>query len=51
VAYPEPIPELNEKEFEEFLERLSNFSLTQEQREFWHEAMRRYRRENDGRRK
>jgi len=43
VAYPVPTPEMTEEEFEQFLERLGNFSLTIEQREFWRESIRKNR--------
>jgi len=39
MAYPEPIPELSEKEWDEFQDRLANFSLSEEQRAFYSDAL------------
>lgn len=42
MAYPNPIPRLNEKETKQFLERLENFKLTPEQQEFYRDARLRF---------
>ena len=44
MAYPEPTPILKGKAAEEFLERLDNFKLTPEQKEFYRDARKLYRR-------
>jgi hypothetical protein len=43
MAYPEPTPILKGKDAQEFLKRLANFKLTPEQREFYRDARKRYR--------
>jgi hypothetical protein len=42
MAYPEPIPELKGKDAREFLKRLKNFKLTEEQKEFYRDALEKF---------
>jgi len=38
MAYPEPIPEIKGRDAKEFIKRLENFDLTEEQKEFYKDA-------------
>jgi len=42
MTYPEPTPPLKGRDALEFLERLSNFRLTQKQQEFYKDARKMY---------
>jgi hypothetical protein len=44
MAYPEPTPALKGKDAQEFLIRLANFKLTSEQKKFYKDARKEYRR-------
>ena len=40
MAYPEPIPRLNNRQTEEFHERIESFRLTKEQRQMYAKLLR-----------
>jgi hypothetical protein len=42
MAYPEPIPVLDRKEAKEFLKRLENFKLTEEQHKIYRDARKQF---------
>lgn len=46
MGYPEPVPAIKAKNVEEFERRLANFSLTEEQKEFYREMFKKLE-END----
>lgn len=49
MAYPEPIPEIAERDAKEFLQRLKRFRLTGSQRELFRDAFRVFAREGKAR--
>jgi len=42
MAYPEPVPRLSRREFQEFQRKLEEFKLTDSQIEFYVEAKKRF---------